>query len=332
LHDAGYRERIPSGPYGAFRADYFHNRLVVRREKREREQPLWEFLRYSGAYRPVTTEKIDFFTAADVDVSRTRLHDGRAGYLADRVIVYLKQPEVFVVVDVVKLLEEDYYTFATLWHGTTVLSQGPGYYVTAVDAIGNYTPPGHRVLLVDFLQGGTRESGTFPIRRHNQEETAVYQARASHYNPGQVETFVTVLLPHERGADVATLVQSIRPLEVASPRDGVGVQLDLGGQTHYVCVKTDLDKEILTENVRPRYTYESGKVRYGPLETDASFLYAKVAGQQLSYVATHMVKVRFQDQVVFEAPANTFPSQPDDLSTGYGPPKWRYWEDTVAVK
>jgi hypothetical protein len=26
-----------------------------------------------------------------------------------------------------------------------------------------------------------------------------------------------------------------------------------------------------------------------------------------------------------------FGLQPDDLSTGYGPPKWRYWEDTVDV-
>ena len=30
LHDGGYRDFMPSGPYGAYRQDYFHNRLCVR--------------------------------------------------------------------------------------------------------------------------------------------------------------------------------------------------------------------------------------------------------------------------------------------------------------
>ncbi len=30
LHDGGYRDYMPSGPFGAYRQDYFHNRLVVR--------------------------------------------------------------------------------------------------------------------------------------------------------------------------------------------------------------------------------------------------------------------------------------------------------------
>ena len=33
LRDGGYRDYMPSGPFGAYRQDYFHNRLVVRPEK-----------------------------------------------------------------------------------------------------------------------------------------------------------------------------------------------------------------------------------------------------------------------------------------------------------
>ena len=33
LHDGGYRDYMPSGPFGAYRQDYFHNRLVFRPEK-----------------------------------------------------------------------------------------------------------------------------------------------------------------------------------------------------------------------------------------------------------------------------------------------------------
>ena len=33
LRDGGYRDYMPSGPFGAYRQDYFHNRLVIRPEK-----------------------------------------------------------------------------------------------------------------------------------------------------------------------------------------------------------------------------------------------------------------------------------------------------------
>lgn len=331
LDDAGYRERMPSGPYGAYRADYFHNRLVARRQKRDREQPLFEFLRYSGAYLPVRTDKIDFFTSPFVDVSRTRLSDKTHGYIADRVIAYLKPEDLFVVFDVIKILETDYYTFATLWHAPQVLDQGANYFVTAADASQAGPPPHDRALLIDFLQRGTRQAGTFRIRRHMQDETAVYQTLASRYYAGQIETFVTVLVPHDRGRDLGPLVESIRLLDVDGPRDGLGVQLDVGGQRSYLCVKTDLAKELLTENVRPRYTFDSGKVRYGPFETDAYFLCGRLSDKTLSFVATQVVKVRYEGKDVFAARPSTFGLQPDDLSTGYGPPKWRYWEDTVDV-
>jgi len=330
LDDAGYRERMPSGPYGAYRADYFHNRLVARRQKREREQPLFEFLRYSGAYLPVRTDKIDFFTSQHVDVSRTRLTDKTRGYVADRVIAYLKPEDLFVVFDIIKILETDYYTFATLWHTPAILAQGPQYFVTAADASQAGPPPHDRALLIDFLQSGVRQTGTFPIRRHMQDETAVYQTMASRYCTGQIETFVTLLAPLDRGKDVEPLLRSVQMLDVGGDR-GLAVQIDGDGRTSYLCVKTDLTSELLKENVRPRYTFDSGKVRYGPFETDAYFLYGRLADKKLDFIATHMVKVRYQDKDIFSARPSTFGLQPDDLSTGYGPPKWRYWEDVVDM-
>jgi len=331
LHDAGYRNKMPSGAYGAFRADYFHNRLVGRKCKRGREQPLYEFLRHSGAYHPVKTQKIDFFTFDGVDVSRTRLEDGRSGFVHDRIIVYVREDNLFVVFDIVKVLEPDYYTLATLWHATTVLEQGPHYYVTAVDAIGTQELPRNQALLIDFVQRGIRTDATFPIRRHRQDEVAVYQTIASHYYAGQIETFVTVLAPHKRGEPVEPLLASIQPLAVEPDRAGVGVQIERGGEIKYICAKTDLTREILTENVRPRYTFASGRVQYGPIETDASFLYARRSGSKLTYSAANMVKILFEGREIFAARPSTYTLQPDSLSTGYGPGKWRYWEDTIEV-
>lgn len=332
LHEGGYRPVMPSGPYGAYRADYFHNRLVGRKAKRGRQQPLFEFLRHSGAYHPVTTQKIDFFTLDEVDMSRTRMRDGQTGFESDRVIVWLKRDNIFIVFDIVKILEPDYYTFATLWHGTTMLDQGLHYYVTAVDKIGNYRPSHSRALAVHFLQHGIRQGGTFPIERHRQSETAVYQAISSHYYTGQLETFVTVLVPHPRGEKVEPILNAIELLDVDKPRGGVGVRLQTGGDVQYVCVKTDLMMDVLSENVRPRYTFESGRVKYGPIETDASFLYARQYGRKLSYSAANMVKILYNDQMIFSARRTTFGLQPDDLSTRCGVPKWRFWEDTVELE
>jgi hypothetical protein len=332
LNEAGYRPRMPSGLYGAYRADYFHNRLVVRNNKRGREQPLFEFLRSSGAYHPVTTQKIDFFTFDEVDMSRTRVTDERTGFEADRVIVWLKRANVFIVFDIIKILETDYYTFSTLWHGTTLLDQGPHYYVTAVDAIGNYHPPQNQALLVLFAQQGIRQDGTFPIERQHQPETAVYQTIASHYYTGGIETFATVLVPHARGQAAAPIADRFELMPVEPARAGIGLTMRDGDDLHYVCVKTDLAAEVLTENVRPRYTFESGRVKYGPIETDASFLYARRSGTALSYSAAHIVKIFCDGQEIFSARPRTFGLQPDDLSTCYGLPKWRHWEDTVDLQ
>ncbi len=72
-------------------------------------------------------------------------------------------------------------------------------------------------------------------------------------------------------------------------------------------------------------------MKYGPIETDASFAYARRSGDSLTYAAANMVKVIFDGRTVFAGRTATFALQPDDLSTGYGPPKWRYWEDTVDL-
>ncbi len=113
LHDGGYRDYMPSGPYGAYRQDYFHNRLCVRQEKiwfgqNEGEyrysaegrpeipaQSVLDFLRNAGSYRKVRTQKVDFLTFREFDYSRTRLIDDNLGYEWDRVIVWVKDPGLF---------------------------------------------------------------------------------------------------------------------------------------------------------------------------------------------------------------------------------------------
>jgi hypothetical protein len=333
LHDAGYRTAIPSGPYGAFRADYYHNRLVARKNKLWYEQSLLEFLRNSGAYRTAATQKIDFFKFTDCDLSRTRMRDASLGYEWDRVIVYLKRSEAFAVFDIVKILESDYYTFANLWHGQKILEQGDHYYVLANDSIESWELSKEKALLVYFPERGIRKDSTFSLERHSQEEKTIYQSISSHYHAGDIETFTTVLVPVRRGEAAKPVLDSIKLLDVNKPRDGIGLHLASQNGDEFICVKTDLNKEILTENIRPRYNFESGRVKFGPVETDASFFYGKLEGENLSYSAANMVKIIYKDKVLFEGRlSSAFTCQPDDLSTKSGVAKWRYWEEKVLIK
>ena len=153
LHDGGYRDFMPSGPFGAYRADYFHNRVVARDGKialgqkqgqyrfasPERAavpgQGLLDFFRNSGAYRPVRTQKIDFLALKHFDLSRTRLIDDHLGYEADRIINYVKELDWFVVFDVIRFKKDTYLTLANLWHTRKISAQGEGWYDTTYDSL-----------------------------------------------------------------------------------------------------------------------------------------------------------------------------------------------------
>jgi hypothetical protein len=331
LNDAGYRPEMPSGPSGEFRADYFHNRLVWRNGKLGREQSLWDFLENSGGHRSVETEKIDFWREEEFDVSRTRATDEAAGIQNDRVVTWLKDENVFVVFDIVKVLETGYYTLATLWHSTTILDQGENYFVTAVDFIRGQPQPQGKALRIEMPQGGIRHQGSFEIRRNLEDNLTVFEALASHYLEGHVETFVTVLSPVPREDTEASVVENIRVLEPPEERAGIGVVLEIGGEEIFVGSKTDLDYGILAANKRPRYTFESGKVGYGPFETDADFFFARIADGELTWGGTNLVGMRFQDQELFASRWNTFTLEPDDWATGLGAGKWRYWEGSWEI-
>lgn len=332
LNDAGYRPTLPSGPSGEYRADYFHNRLVWRTGKRARGQGLWDYLRNSGAYRPVETEKIEFWRAEEFDVSRTRVRDARDGVQHDRVIAWLKGPNVFVVIDVVMFVEDDFFTLATLWHGRALVDSAEGRFVTVLDTIAGEPQEGDRALRIEFAQGFPRDQGTFELERNGEQNRAVYQALSSHYLPGQVETFVTVLVPVPAATTGVSPVEGVRVLDTGPGRPGVGVVLEIGGEEVYVCAQTDLLRGILADNIRPRYTFESGRVEYGPFSTDASFFYALVRAEQVEWAGLHVSGVVVGGRELFGAGAMVYGLQPDGASARVGRTKWRFWEGVGRIK
>jgi hypothetical protein len=347
LHDGGYRDFMPSGPYGAFRADYFHNRLVVRDGKialgqKEGEyryappgrtavegQTMLEFFRNSGAYRQVRTQLVDFVPMKDADVVRTRLTDSDMGYTADRIVTYVKELDWFVVFDVLRYTRATYLTMANLWHTRKILSSGAGWYDTAYDSLRTRDVSGDERLLVVFPERAQLQEGVARQRRYWQEEHTVYQMIGRHGYQGDLQAFVTVLIPHGKGENLQELVRAVRVLEGTGYPDAAAVEITRGDRRWIVGAQLDLQKELVRDWRRPMYTYESGRTVYGDFETDAYFFTAAETSSGIHVTMVGGVKLEYRGRVVHEQlPALSglaFDGSPDAAGTG----KVRVWEDTI---
>jgi hypothetical protein len=347
LHDGGYRPYMPSGPFGAYRQDYFHNRMVVRPEKiffgqkageirysskdAVISQPLFDFLRNAGSYRPIRTRKVDFLALPEFDYSRTRILDDGWGYDADRIVIYVKDPELFVVFDVFKSRKEEYFTLANLWHTRQILARGEHWYDTSYDQIGTQKLPAERRLLIHFPQTHYRFEGVEPLKRHEQDEQTVYQMTANHFEPTVIAGFITILTPHGNEQTPASLAGRVHLVETGPTSAGLAVRIENAGKTITIGVKGDLRMDIARDYRRPRYLYEKGKILYGAIETDGDLMFASEEKGELSYTIVNMTRAQRGQQVLFQS-GQSFHGLPFAAGTDTaGFDKVRYWRDKVRI-
>jgi hypothetical protein len=348
LHDGGYRDYMPSGPYGAYRQDYFHNRLCVRPEKiwmgqkagesrysvREAVpgQGLLDFLHNAGSYRKTATRKIDFLTFPDFDYSRTRTVDADMGYEADRIVVYVKQPECFVIFDVFKALREGYFTLADLWHGQKIFAQGDHWYDLGYERIQDAVLSPDRRLLVVFPSPHNRIEGVESEKRHYQDEWLAHQTASEHFELRGTDVLITVLVPHGSGEDPRPWLGRITAAPSTPDGRSAGVRIKDGARDVWIGVKADLRMDVSRDFRRPRYTYEAGRIVVGDIETNGDFVFASEEGGVLGYTIVNLTKALFRGAPLFEAKESlfglAFDGSPDQAGIG----KVRYWRDTAAVK
>ena len=353
LHDGGYRDYMPSGPFGAYRADYFHNRVVVRENKifKGQEAGLFrysspdsaavegqnvlDFIRNSGAYRETTTELIDFLRSDHFDYSRTRATDVKLNTQHDRIVTWIKPLNIFVVFDAMRFLQSDYYTTVNIWHTRKVLQQGKDFYLTSYDSLRQRALPTHKALLIYFPQGTNagRMIGSDPEKRYYQDEIAIHQSLSRWHHAGELATFTTILAPVDsKGADIQKLMNSIQMVQVDRHLGAVGIKIQASGKTIYVCSKLDRDMDLHHLDRRPQYDYEHGKVKYDDFETDGHQFWAILEGNTLDYQSINTVKIKYKDRVLFEQPPADHGLQYEDGIDKPGIGKLRYWKDRVTIR
>jgi hypothetical protein len=349
LHDGGYRDYMPSGSFGAYRQDYFHNRLCVRPEKiwmgqemgQHRYsvheavpgQSVLDFLHNAGSYRIVRTQKVDFLTLPDFDYSRTRLIDDNMGYEWDRIIIYIKEIGIFVVFDIFKAHKEEYFTLTNLWHTRLITAQGDHWYDTVYDQIQKKYLSTDFHLAILFPLTHYRLEGTETQMRHYQDEVLIHQTTAQHFELGEMAGFITVLIPHEATVPAQSFADKIQLLPVDRPKKGMGVKITNGDKTYWVGVKNDLRMDMSRDWRRPRYTYESGKIRLGEMESNGDLIFYSMRGNALAYTIVNLTKAVFEDRILVAPKPSffglAFDGSPPDR-TGVG--KLRYWRDTINIK
>jgi hypothetical protein len=340
LHDGGYREKLCNGQY---RADCYHNRLVWRRQGYTGAGSFFDWVHDEGHYRPVQTEKIHFsrLPCPAVDTSRTRVTDVQRGVVWDRVVSYLRAEEIYVLFDIVQSTQEGTLTLGNLFYTTQVRQEGEGWWDTWIEEIAGWKNASNRALLVHCLPMpypsvppmvlGTRREKVF---RHRREEIGLFQHWVGYLPAGRTITFVTVLRPHSYGEEAAPFVSQHRLLpavQMGGNPQTVGIQIELGDRSLLLGAKTDPGYGLLTEDVRPRYTFESGRLDYGPIQTDADYVATLRQGDRLHWSFLNATGLRYGDQDLFRARPHQF-FQNDPSVRLVSASKWKRWDGVATVK
>jgi len=350
LADGGYRDFLPSGYFGSYRQDYFHNRLCVRNEKiwfgqKQGEyrysqsdhppitaQSIMDFMHNAGSYRVVRTQKIDFLSFDDHDYSRTRLIDDKMGYEWDRVIVYIKDPEMFVVFDVFKSKTEQYFTAANLWHTRQIVDQGDHWYDTRYDTLNRKATDAQHQLLIHFPKNHYRFEQVHAENRNYQQEWAISEFTGQYFEIGQHIGFVTVLIPHAATDDPKRLVQQVEYLETNLTEDGMGLRIRLDNKTIVTGIKCDLKSDWVRDYQRPKYTWEAGRIKYGPIETDADFFYSEEKPDDFAFTVVNVTRATRNGEVLYQQPSSYFGLNFDGRQDNPDIGKARLWRETISNK
>lgn len=295
-------------------------------------QSVLDFLHNAGSYRRIRTMKVDFLTFPDFDYSRTRLIDEKLGYEWDRVITYIKDPEIFVVFDILKATMEEFFTGANLWHTRKIVAQGDHWYDTMYDSMRTKKFSTDSRLLIYFPKTHYRLEQVERERRHYQDEWVISQTTGQHFELGQHIGFVTVLVPHPAKEDPRQWLDRIRYVE-ADPEDmGMCVEIKDKGRIIQVGVKRDLRMDMVRDWRRPKYTYESGRIQYDDMETNGDFFYTARTGKKLAFTVVNLTKAVYENHVLFNQVLSlyglAFDGSPDRAGVG----KVRYWRDEVVLK
>ncbi len=332
LHDGGYRDRLPNGKY---RADLYHNKLSFREGVIDSKKSSYEKLHDEGYYKHVDTEKLHFESFKDVDYLRTRNFYRPYNLVWDRAITYLKNEEVFIIVDWVDNKENKALTIVNNIHVQKANKIDNGVYEGFVDTINRstadkdpYTNKQDYSLLVEFItdsQSTTLED----IRRNHGDATMLSQVVSKQFKEGERLFFVTMLTIKKRSKKAYECLGKLSIEKIIGNNEAISLIYN-GKEKIVITQKFDLKHALINyeEDRAPMYDWKSGKINYGSITTDADFSYV-IDGINLKYGMINGCRVYYNDKEVYSAPRYT---SRDFLMETFREidHKWRAWSGELT--
>ena len=187
-------------------------------------------------------------------------------------------------------------------------------------------------LLIHFPKTHFRIEQVEKAKRHYQDEWVISETTGQHFELGQNIGFVTILIPHSGAVQPEKLVSEIKYVGSEFSGKGMSVEIHRGDRIIHVGVKNNFRMDMIRDFRRPKYTYESGKITFGPMETNGDFFFTERKGNTLDYTIVNLTKAMYEDQLLFEQHSGYFGLAFDGSSDVSGVSKARYWRDKVKVE
>ena len=320
LRDSGYRDHFTAD--GHYRADFYHNRMVLRNGRMLGESGFLEYARDIGTFLPVETERIFYKDFSFGTAIRTRLVDRFRRADADRHIVYLKDENIFVVVDTARAWEASELTAGVMYHAERIDKISHGVYRV-------YGEFGDEADLLIAFAFKDRPFSVEEQRRNYRRESALSQYASRFFRANGFLSFVSVLIPETGKTPDERARSRERAAEIASSLDAselirgecLYVSLIAGDKKYEIGVKCDETRGVTDAHRRPAYGYEAGKARFGVYETDALFFIT----DGRSYGAVDFTRVEADGVTVFTTPETMF-CQLDFIETTKANGSWGFHE------
>ena len=323
LHDGGYRDGYTTS--GQYRADFYHNTVVMRNGCPTPGENYFEFIQNEEKYHSVRSEKIYFYKMQELDVSRTRVVDELRGLCWDRNIVFFLKCNAFLVVDFLKAHTAGYRTIGVQYFTRILSDIGEKTFRARLDYLGSdeflsEIPNGaERSLVIHFPDGG-KPVGKGAIRRSYTEEQCVYQYFSGKMDRADTISFASILIPNDGGLKEKSICSSMIEND-----NSTYIKFGLAGDTYELLFMHDIYAHIQLTDKRPQYEAGTRLQSGGCISSDGIFAYTSDA----RWGMVCGTKFLFHDKIIFDAPCGDFLDNKLNLTKGKS--WWNSWEDAVKI-
>ena len=322
LHDGGYREKIDLK--GAWRADFYHNKLIFRNETKD---TLQDTLHLEEYYNKVKSHKVYFRTTKCADFSRTCVDDFKHNVEYDRCITYIKDLNIFVVNDIVKSKTKQSKFISNQYFSKIIEEIKPDVYQTRFDKIvsdelRDQKEPDDKSLTIYFAQ--KMEGSKYAIeemRRSYTEENILTSYGVKEFKKGETLSLVTILIPNDNEYK-KELIDSIKIENVAN-----GTLVSILDK-YFIAHRLDITKNFVPER-RPCYEFKRVHNKYSIMDTDALLSFVHDDNGEIDYAFIFGSKLIYKGKTLFALKEHNHEFYQADISMVRNIGSYTYYEDTI---